>query len=94
MTQTRHTLTGFLTRIRSSTAGKLTLHFLPGCAPDLNPDEFVWSHAKRTGVARSPVKAGEKLQCLVEDQLQNIANDSALVKSFFRHPSVSYISDL
>ena len=26
-----------------STAGKLTLHFLPGDAPELNPDELVWS---------------------------------------------------
>ena len=78
----------------ASTAGKLTLHFLPGYAPDLNPDELVWSHAKRTGVARSPLKAGEKLQCRVDDQLQAIADDSALVRSFFKHPSVSYISDL
>ena len=37
--------------------GKLTLHFLPGYAPDLNPDELVWSHAKRTGVARSPLRS-------------------------------------
>lgn len=78
----------------ASTRGKLTLHFLPGYAPDLNPDELVWSHAKRTGVARSPLRAGEKLQCRVDAQLENIANDSALVKSFFRHPSVSYITDL
>ena len=78
----------------ASTRGKLTLHFLPGYAPDLNPDELVWSHAKRTGVARSPLRAGEKLQCRVDAQLENIANDSPLVKSFFRHPSVSYISDL
>lgn len=78
----------------ASTNGKLTLHFLPGYAPDLNPDELVWSHAKRTGVARSPLRAGEKLQCRVDEQLQNIASDSALIRSFFRHPSVSYISDL
>jgi transposase len=24
----------------------LTLHFLPGYAPELNPDELVWSHMK------------------------------------------------
>jgi len=78
----------------ATTEGKLTLHFLPGYAPDLNPDELVWSHAKRTGVARSPLRAGEKLQCRVDDQLRSIANDSALVRSFFRHPSVSYITDL
>lgn len=77
-----------------STEGMLSLHFLPGYAPDLNPDELVWSYAKRTGVARSPLKAGEKLQCRVESQLQQMASDTALIKSFFRHPSVSYISDL
>lgn len=32
--------------------GKLTLHYLPGYAPDINPDELVWSHARRTGNAR------------------------------------------
>jgi len=77
-----------------STEGMLSLHFLPGYAPDLNPDELVWSYAKRTGVARSPLKAGERLQCRVESQLQQMASDTALIKSFFRHPSVSYISDL
>ena len=77
----------------ASTAGKLTLHFLPGYAPDLNPDELVWSHAKRTGVARSPLRAGEKLQCRIDGQLKAIADDPSLVRSFFRHPSVSYISD-
>ena len=34
----------------ASTKGMLTLHFLPGYAPELNPDELVWSHMKRTGV--------------------------------------------
>ena len=27
-----------------STKGRLELHFLPPYAPDLNPDEFAWSH--------------------------------------------------
>jgi transposase len=36
----------------ASTNGMLTLHILPGYAPELNPDELVWSHMKRTGVAR------------------------------------------
>jgi len=76
-----------------STQGKLTLHFLPGYAPDLNPDELVWSHAKRTGVARSPLRQGEKLRDRVNAQLDAIANDSELVQSFFDHPSVAYISD-
>jgi len=28
----------------ASTKGLLTLHFLPGYAPELNPDKLVWSH--------------------------------------------------
>jgi len=77
-----------------SLQGKLTLHFLPGYAPDLNPDELVWSYAKRTGVARSPLRAGEKLADRVHAQLADIAARPALVRSFFRHPSVAYIIDL
>lgn len=77
----------------ASTQGKLTLHFLPGYAPDLNPDELVWSHAKRTGPARRPLQQGEKLQEKVNEQLQAVADNPALVRSFFGHPSVAYISD-
>lgn len=73
--------------------GKLTLHVLPGYAPDLNPDELVWSHAKRTGNARRPLQKGEKLSDRVNDQLAEIGRKPALVRSFFKHPSVAYISD-
>src|SRR6202022_3664797 len=78
----------------ASTQGKLTLHFLPGYAPDLNPDELVWSHVKRTGVARRPLQKGEKLGPRIHEQLAQIGRNPKLVRSFFKHPSVSYISDL
>lgn len=78
----------------AGTVGRLTLHFLPGYAPDLNPDELVWSHAKRTGVARRPLMKGEKLQERVHEQLQKIGKNPKLVRSFFKHPSVAYISDV
>jgi transposase len=77
----------------TSTQGRLTLHFLPGYAPDLNPDELVWSHAKRTGHARRPLQKGEKLEQRVAAQLAEIGNNPKLVRSFFKHPSVAYISD-
>ena len=53
----------------ASTEGRLTLHFLPGYAPELNPDEMVWSHVKRTGVARRPLRKGEKLSQKIAEQL-------------------------
>ncbi len=77
----------------ASTEGRLTLHFLPGYAPDLNPDELVWSYVKRTGVARKPLRKGEKLREKIDAQLAAIKQAPALVRSFFRAPSVAYITD-
>lgn len=77
----------------ASTQGRLTLHFLPGYSPDLNPDEAVWSHMKRTGVARTPLRKGEKLRDKVDAQLAAIKKTPRLVRSFFMAPSVAYITD-
>jgi transposase len=76
-----------------STHGKLSLHVLPGYAPDLNPDELVWSHVKRTGVARNPLQAGEKLEIRIEEQLRDMQKNRRLVRSFFNAPDVAYIWD-
>jgi len=77
----------------ASTNGMLTLHFLPGYAPELNPDELVWSHMKRTGVAKAPLRRGEKLRDKIEAQLAAIKRLPKLVMSFFHAPDVAYITD-
>lgn len=76
-----------------SIGGKLTLHFLPGYAPDLNPDELVWSHAKRTGTARNPLQKGDQLQDRIDTELLALQRNRPLLRLFFRAPSVAYISD-
>src|ERR1700757_1362806 len=77
----------------ASTEGKLEFHFLPGYAPELNPDEMVWNYMKRTGTARKPLAKGESLHNRIDVELQQIQGNRALVRSFFRAESVSYISD-
>lgn len=76
-----------------ATRGKLELHFLPGYAPELNPDELVWSYMKRTGVARRPLTAGEVLQDCIDAQMKAIGENPALVRAFFRNKNVAYITD-
>jgi transposase len=76
-----------------TTNGKLELHFLPGYAPELNPDELVWNDVKRTGTAKRPLASGELLQDRIEADLLAVQNDRALVRSFFNAPCVSYITD-
>src|SRR6516162_1921137 len=75
------------------TDGKLKLFYLPGYAPELNPDELVWSYVKRTGTAKRPLASDELLQDRIEADLINLQNNRGLIRSFFKAPDVSYITD-
>src|SRR5690349_6661811 len=75
----------------ASTKGMLSLHFLPGYAPELNPDEMVWSHMKSTGVTGTPLRRGEKQQAKIEAQLSAIKRMPQLIRSFFNAPSVAIL---
>jgi transposase len=69
---------------------RLQVHFLPGYAPDLNPDEHVWSYIK--GTFRSdPLGPDEKLENAVTDEMEKLRANPAVVKSFFDHPGVRYV---
>jgi len=83
----------FIADYVQSLKGRLELHFLPGYAPELNPDEFVWNHLKREGVAKKPLRQGESLRARVRSDLERIKSRPALVRSFFGAPSVAYVRD-
>jgi transposase len=76
-----------------SMEGRLELHPLPAYAPDLNPDEFVWSHMKTNGVSKKPLKQNESLKARIEEDLLKLYADPALVRSFFFADSVVYAKD-
>jgi len=76
-----------------SLEGRLELHPLPTYAPDLNPDEFVWSHMKKNGVSKKPLKKNESLSKRIEEDLANIKANPHLVRSFFCAESVVYAKD-
>ena len=46
----------------ASTDGRLRLCFLPGYAPELNPDEWVWKHIKHDQLGRAGVSGPEDLK--------------------------------
>jgi len=76
-----------------SLEGRLELHFLPPYAPDLNPDEFVWSYMKANGVSKKPLKQNESLQQRIEEDLNKVKSDRKLVRSFFCADTVVYAKD-
>ena len=84
---------GLVKRYLEELQGRLELHFLPPYAPDLNPDEFVWSHMKNNGVSKKPLKQNESLQERIEQDLNAIKKDRELVRSFFCAETVFYAKD-
>ena len=80
-------------RYVQSLKGRLELHFLPGYAPEFNPDEFVWNHLKRQGVSKKPLLKHESLRQRVHADLLDIQSRPDLVRSFFKAPSVAYTTD-
>ena len=76
-----------------SYGGRLELHPLPAYAPDLNPDEFVWSHMKNNGVSKKPLKRNESLKKRIEQDLNRIKGNKKLVRSFFGAETVVYARD-
>lgn len=76
-----------------SLKGRLELHFLPGYAPELNPDEFVWSHLRHSGTTKIPLRKNESLFARVKQNLAAIKCSPKLVRSFFHAPDVAYTMD-
>ena len=73
--------------------GMLSIFILPPYAPDLNPDELVWNYIRQIGTARTPLKKGESLFLRTFIDLELIAQNKELVKSFFKNSSVSFAAD-
>ncbi|MGO8970637.1 MAG: IS630 family transposase [Myxococcaceae bacterium] len=69
---------------------RLTLRLLPSYAPDMNPDEHVWSYLKSM-FRRVPMDAGESLTSAVAESMDTIRKDRALVQKFFENPEVAYV---
>ena len=71
---------------------QIRVHFLPSYAPDLNPDEHVWSYLK--GTFRSdPMTQDEDLTLAVLTTMSAIQQNHTLVRSFFDDPAVQYVKE-
>lgn len=77
-------------RFIADNRSRLSVHELPRYAPELNPDEHVWSYLKGT-FSRSPIDFDDHFDVRVVGALDAVKRDKALVKSFFGHPEVAYV---
>jgi len=72
-----------------STAPRLKLHRFPGYAPELNPDEFVWSYLKR-GVANTVPTDLRHLKRLIHTPLQRLRQSQRLLWACVKASELSW----
>lgn len=71
---------------------RIAVHFLPGYAPELNPDEHVWSALKGL-FRRDTMEANESFDDAVHTAMSVIKEDRSKVRKFFDHPEVAYVRE-
>lgn len=69
---------------------RLTVYELPSYAPDLNPDEHVWSYVKGA-FRRDPLSADEPIATAVTSLMNEIKKQPSFVRKFFEHPESEYV---
>jgi len=74
-----------------STRGKLSLFFLPGYSPELNPDEWVWKNVKHDTIGRSGVRGLDDLKAVAVSSLRHLQKMPGKVRGFFADPKLTYI---
>ena len=70
---------------------RLSLHYLPPYAPDLNPVEGVWCQAKHHRMANHTINDLGQLEQEARRHLQDIAHDQALLRSCFDHAGLALL---
>lgn len=74
------------------TEGRIKMYFLPGYSPDLNPDELVWSMAKRS-VSSRLVGSKKELESHIASFMHSLQKRVNVVKRLFEHPDVAYVNE-
>ena len=70
-------------------ADAITLHFLPGYAPELNPDELL-NHDLKLGLAKRRPRNRAELKLAVRSHLHKRQKQPHVVKNFFQAKHVRY----
>jgi transposase len=78
-------------RYALESCGQITLGNLPKYAPELNPDEQVWNHAKAR-LGRMFIDSEQTMRRLVLNIMRSIQKNTTLIRSFFKLENTNYAS--
>ena len=75
-----------------ASGGEVAIATLPKYAPELNPDEQVWNHAK-SRLSKLFVATKEEFKSAIHGILLSIQQTAGLVQTFFKLPDTLYASE-
>jgi len=76
-------------RLRDRFGGRITVEWLPAYAPELNPDEQVWNHAKSVDLANFVPDDINELGQALAASLRGTRSRQSLLRSFFKLADLS-----
>jgi transposase len=71
-------------------AGRIRMFLLPGYSPELNPDELLNHDVKANAVGRRRPADRDEMEADLRGYLRSTQKSPAVVRNFFKHPSVAY----
>ena len=80
------------TEFVDGTQGRLTLRFLPGYSPRLNPDEWIWKAVKHDRLGPAGLVDSADLHAKARGALHRLQKLPGVVRGFFRDPDLAYIT--
>lgn len=69
--------------LAAGAARRLQLERLPGYAPDLNPDEGIWSHLKNVELRNLCARDLDHLRCELDDAIKRVRRRPRIIKGCF-----------
>ena len=76
-------------RFAQQSGEQITLGHLPTYAPELNPDEQVWNHAKAR-LAKLFIDSKEAMKRSMLNIMRSIQKNTSLIRSFFQLETTRY----
>jgi transposase len=73
-----------------SVGEKLSLFFLSGYPPDLNPDESVWSQVKHHTAGKKIITGPDQFRKIVRAALRSLSRKKDIIINIFKKPSLQY----
>ncbi len=85
---------GKVRKFVESTENMLRLFYLPPYSPQLNPDELVWNHLKNHNLGKTYISGPDDMKGKIISFLRSLQKRPAIIRGFFRAPSVRYAAEL